>query len=334
MFFVVGLLILFYLRIIINNIFYIWILIESVFFFVIFSLIKSSRGKVNLNRIIFYLFIQALGRVLLLSSMLVEIFYFRNYYYLSSNVCLGCLYLRIVGVLLKIGMFPFYLQVYQIINFINFRQILLFMLFPKIVPAIILYSMLGQLELGRRRLAFPFLVVFVSGIQGIKSSDLRELLAWSRLGQLRWIFVSIIRSFSSFIFFFFIYAFILIYTCFLVDRRRSKLFYDFSNVRRSLERYYSVLFLVFFISGLAPFLMFYLKLFLFFIIGNFSIGFLILMLVGSMGIFLFYIRVLQVLVCVGNSFFYHLPFREVSLRRYFRFLRFFFFCFGRLLFLI
>jgi len=258
---------------------------------------------VNLNGIIFYLFVQALGGVLLLCSIIVEMLYFRNYYYFNSNICLGCLYLRGVRLVLKVRLFPFYLQVYQIISLIRFDQILLFILYPKVIPRVLLYNMVGQLEVRWVILVLPMIVIFVSGAQRLKSSDLREFLAWSGLGQLRWIFVSILRSFLCFVCFFFLYVSVLIYLCKSVGKARKNIFSSFSRVRRDLERIFTVLLAVFFMSRLAPFLMFYLKLFLLYSLANFFIRLVRIILLVSIRMFLFYVRVLQIRVCVRNSFY-------------------------------
>nr|YP_009040165.1 NADH dehydrogenase subunit 2 [Botrylloides violaceus]CCO25697.1 NADH dehydrogenase subunit 2 [Botrylloides violaceus] len=334
-FYGLGVLILFVLGMNMFNIFYMWMMMEFVFFVVILFLIKYSKGEMNLGGVIFYLFVQALGGVLFLSSMLVEVFYFGNYYYLGSSVCLGCLYLSIMGVMLKVGMFPFYLQVYQIMSFINFEQILLFMLYPKIIPVILVYSMFSQLDLGGGALMFSFLVMAISAFQGIKSSDMRELLAWSGVGQLGWIFVSALGAFSSFVFFFWLYFFMLMGLCFLIGEGGSKLFFDFFSVRGSLQNRYTGLFLVFFMSGLAPFLMFYVKLFLIYSLECFSMGLIMGVLLGVLGMSLFYVRILQILMCSGSVFFFQSSISKGSaLKGYAKFLFFFFFCFGGALFLV
>lgn len=318
----------------INSVFFLWILIEFVFFFVIIILIKRSKGEVNLNRIIFYLFVQALGRVLLLCSMMVEILYFGNYYYFGSNICVRCLYLGVVRVVLKIRMFPFYLQVYQIMSFISFEQIVLFILYPKIVPIVLLYNILGQLEVGEEVLVLPRMVILISRFQGLKSSDLREFLAWSGLRQLGWIFLSILGSFITFVYFFFFYSFLLLYVCKTISKSRKKIFQNFSRVGGSLERVYTVVLGVFFISRLAPFLIFYLKLFLLFSLYSFFVKRLGVILLVSMGMFLFYVRALQMGVNVRNSYYVGTPSETVRLRRYGRFLMFLFFCLRGLIFLI
>nr|YP_009029816.1 NADH dehydrogenase subunit 2 [Botrylloides leachii]CCO25710.1 NADH dehydrogenase subunit 2 [Botrylloides leachii] len=332
--FVGGLFFLLMLSVEMNSVFFLWMLMEFVFFFVIMMLIKGSKGEVNLNGIIFYLFVQALGGVLLLCSMMVEMLYFGNYYYFGSNICVGCLYLGVVGVVLKIGMFPFYLQVYQIMSFISFEQIVLFMLYPKIVPMVLLYNMLGQLEVGEEVLVLPGMVILISGFQGLKSSDLREFLAWSGLGQLGWIFLSILGSFMTFVYFFFFYSFLLLYVCKTMSKSGKKIFQNFSGVGGSLEGVYTVVLGVFFMSGLAPFLMFYLKLFLLFSLYSFFVKGLGVILLVSMGMFLFYVRALQMGVNVGNSYYVGAPSETVGLGGYGGFLMFLFFCLGGLMFLI
>nr|YP_008083011.1 NADH dehydrogenase subunit 2 [Botrylloides nigrum]CCO25790.1 NADH dehydrogenase subunit 2 [Botrylloides nigrum] len=317
-----------------NSVFFLWMLMEFVFFFVVMLMIKGSKGEVNLSGIIFYLFVQALGGVLLLCSVMVEMLYFGNYYYFGSSICLGCLYLGVAGVVLKMGMFPFYLQVYQIMSFISFDQIALFMLYPKVVPGILLYNMLGQLEMGEGVLVLPMMVIMLSGFQGLKSSDLREFLAWSGLGQLGWIFLSILGSFMTFVYFFFLYSFVLFYVCKTMGKSGKKIFYNFSGVGGSLKGIYNILLGVFFMSGLAPFLMFYLKLFLLFNLSSFFVKGVALILLLSMGMFLFYVRALQMGVSVGNSYYESSPNEVVGLGGYGGFLLFLFFCSGGVLFLI
>lgn len=267
-------------------------------------------------------------------SVIVEILYFRNYYYFGSSICLRCLYLGVARVVLKIGMFPFYLQVYQIISFISFDQIALFMLYPKVVPGILLYNILGQLEIREGVLVLPIIVIILSRFQRLKSSDLREFLAWSRLRQLGWIFLSILGSFITFVYFFFLYSFVLFYVCKTIRKSRKKIFYNFSRVGGSLKRIYNILLGVFFMSRLAPFLIFYLKLFLLFNLSSFFVKRVALILLLSMRIFLFYVRALQMRVSVGNSYYESSPNEVVRLGRYGRFLLFLFFCSRGVLFLI
>nr|CDM98951.1 NADH dehydrogenase subunit 2 [Botrylloides giganteus] len=332
--FVVGLFILVWFSSTMGNIFFIWMLMEFVFFFVMMNLIVSSGGKGNVSGVIFYLFVQALGGVLVLSSMMVEMLYFGNYYYLGSNVCLGCLYLGAMGLMMKMGMFPFYVQVYQIMNLINFNQVMMFMLYPKVVPMVMLYSMVSQLDLGGELFIFSLLVMLVSGVQGLVSTDLREFLAWSGLGQLGWIFVSIMGSFFCFLFFFWTYVFVLMCVCFMFDGGGRKVFPNFSGVGVGGGGLLIALFLVFFMSGLAPFLMFYLKLFLLFSVGNFTLGVLGGMMVGSMGLFLLYVRVMQMMVCLGGSMFLTPLLGSAGLKGYAAASVFFFFFFGGVLLLI
>lgn len=327
LFFVVGLFLLIFFSVTTKNIFYIWIFIEIVFFLVILLIVKKSKRGVSLNGVIIYLFVQALRRILLLSSIIVEIFYFGNYYYLGSNICSGCLYLRVMGLILKIRMFPFYLQVYQIIGLIGYDQILLFILYPKIVPSVILYSIVGQLDLGGGVLVFPLLVVFISRVQRLKSSDVREFLAWSRLRQLGWIFVSLLRSFVFFCLFFYLYSFVLMYTCSLLKGSGSKIFCEYSRVGGDSQGLYRILFLVFFMSRLAPFIIFYIKLLLLYGVRKFFPGFLVVLLVRSIRIFIFYLRIIQMVMCEGTSFRYYESPSQIRFRNYLSFFTFFLFLF-------
>ena len=87
-------------------------------------------------------------------------------------------------------------------------------------------------------------------------------------------------------------------------------------------------------SGLAPFLIFYLKLFLLFSVGNFTLGVIRRIMVGSMRLFLLYVRVMQMMVCLGGSIFLTPLLRSARLKRYAAASVFFFFFFGRVLLLI
>nr|CAA6675007.1 NADH dehydrogenase subunit 2 [Botryllus gaiae] len=300
-----GVLFLFFLTNMMGGVFYMWILLEMVFFFVIFYLILTCYKKVNLSSIVYYLFIQALGGIMLMCSFLIEMFYFGNFYFFNSSISWICFFLGLMSLLIKMGVFPFYLQIYKIMGFMNFNQIFMFMVYPKVVPMVMLYNLIGGVDFQLNGiLILPSLLLLISGFQGIYSSDIREILAWSGMSQLSWIFVGILGNFFFFFFFFMLYSFLLYYMCFTLFGSGSKVYYDYLLVGGSYYGNFIMLILIFLMSGLAPFFMFYMKLFLIFEIMNYSVVFLFMMLLGSSGIFFFYIRIVQMSLSLGGSFYY------------------------------
>nr|YP_008082952.1 NADH dehydrogenase subunit 2 [Botryllus schlosseri]CCO25684.1 NADH dehydrogenase subunit 2 [Botryllus schlosseri]CDM98964.1 NADH dehydrogenase subunit 2 [Botryllus schlosseri] len=330
-----GLMILFFLAIIMGGMFYMWILLEMVFFFVIFYLIVTCYKKLNLNSIVYYLFIQALGGIMLMSSFLIEMFYFGNLYFFNSGMSWICFFLGLMSLLIKMGVFPFYLQIYKIMSFMNFKQIFMFMVYPKVVPMVMLYNLIGGVEFELNGiLIMPFLLLLISGFQGIYSSDIREILAWSGMSQLSWIFVGILGNFFFFLSFFILYSVLLYYICFMVFGSGSKIYYDYMLIGGGYFGNFVMMLLVFLMSGLAPFLMFYMKLFLIFEIMNYSILFLFLMLLGSLGIFFFYVRVIQMGLSLGGSFYYFTSNNYIFKPNYVLFFNLFLFSLGGILILV
>ncbi len=319
------------LRLWITNILFMWIILELIFFLVMFLLISGGEGKINLNSVIYYLFVQALRGIFLLVSVLIEMFYFRNFYYLNNNLNICCWILGVLRLLLKARLFPFYIQVYQIIRFISFNQLISFLLFPKVLPILIIYELIRHFEGSSYFIFLPMLTLFVAGVQGVLSNDVREILAWSRLSQLSWFFVSILGSLFYFVVYFFLYSCLLFFFAKWASKRRKKIFFDFYYLRSQGETKRIMIFILFLQSRLAPFLLFLIKLLLLYRVSHESFIILFFILLGSLGVFFFYVRIFQMLASLGRhsgEMFSHIEFyvlkRNLNYFLFFSFLIFIF----------
>jgi len=246
--------------------------------------------------------------------------------------------MRVLGLLLKARIFPFYLQVYQIIGFISFNQITSFLLIPKVLPILIIYELVEHFSRREYLIFLPILTLFVTRVRGVLSNDIREIIAWSGLSQLSWFFVSILGSLIYFVIYFLLYSCLLYFFTKWASRGRNKIFFDFSYLRFQGTTKCILLLILFMQSRLAPFLLFLMKLLLLFRVSHNSFLILFFILLRSVGVFLFYTRIFQIIVSLGRysrEMFSHLEFYVLKGNfNYFLFFSFMIFIFRRFFILL
>ena len=260
---------------------------EIYWFFIEFSLIFFlpflSKGKFGSLRRIKYFLIQSVGSFIFLISLINNFF---NYYiFLVSSL------------ILKLGARPFHQWVFYVVRGINWFRIFILLTLIKLIPFIVLLKFIDKFT----DLILVYLVfcVIIGILGGIGQSSLRFLVVYSSIAQIGWIFLSIILSYSFFLYYLFIY-FSLIY--FLYYSLNLKNIYYFSQILKFNWVSIYILIIVLRIRGIPPFSIFLLKINIITIVFKFfNTWFLVYIVIFISLISLFYYIRLIILLFLNRS---------------------------------
>lgn len=224
---------------------------------------------VGYSQLIRYFLIQALASLIILTSFIY-----------NSNIFLT------VGLIIKLSMFPFHFWfINLIIRFSNFILWLSISL-HKIPAVLIVYNF--NILLDTNLFIFVLILsVLSSGVIIISTINLRYLLILSSIGNNVWFILSQYVSISFFLIFSIIYSILLFIQFYYLSFFSKEIVLNFSI--KNL-----IALLVLSVSGLPPFPIFYIKLYIIFelIILNFNLTYFILLFFLSSFIIIGYIRYL------------------------------------------
>jgi len=233
---------------------YIWIGLEvNLLSFV--PLVVCGSNNLESEAAIKYFLVQALGSCVILFSYF-SFMNFINCYVFGYRIYS---YIIIIGLILKIGIFPFHHWLPQVMNRVSWFNCFLLSVIQKIAPGFILcFIMYGH---G----SFLFFILgslgsVFGGYNGINQRQLRVILAYSSIGHLGWILCSIHFSFFVFFYYFIIYSLISSGLMLLLNLCTFKVINlnGFINIPLVYIIFIWLSFLS--LSGLPPFLGFYSKL--------------------------------------------------------------------------
>ena len=158
---------------------------ESIVFFTIPLMLRSSKSSLNSESVLIYFIYQAMARILIIVGFI------SNYMDLTS-------YTFLLGILIKLGMFPFHLWVIPVLTGCSYR-IIFTLLVPVKVPIYLLRD-------SKRGLLIPVRVLrMITGIiLAMNQTKLIKVIIGSRIGSSG----ILVRSFQVDIFslYFFIYS--------------------------------------------------------------------------------------------------------------------------------
>ena len=225
-----------------RNIFLIWIGLElKMFGFIPLVYLKTSRAlnkrqySDEINVSFYYFLVQVLGRILF-----------------SWACLLGESWLGLLGLRIKIGLFPFFFWVPVVINRLDWIRIGLIRTLQKIVPLLLLRLVF---DIERKLAAFLFLIGAIVRVIGINysSRNLKLVVGWSSVGNIRIIFY-LLKDWSKLgLIYFLLYGSSVMLIRILMSLEKKK------NVKNLVVCY----FLILIFSGLPPFLGFLRKIYLF-----------------------------------------------------------------------
>lgn len=140
-----------------------------------------SENKNQPEILINYFIVQAFNSYIYLIRAL-------NLNYIGPNFIILLIFIINLSIFTKLGFPPFYLWYIKIINNINWSRIFILITFQKIIPLIIL---INSININTDLLNINFILVTISlifcSIKGLNLLNLKILLAYSSIIQLRWI---------------------------------------------------------------------------------------------------------------------------------------------------
>lgn len=225
----------------------IWFMIEFNFLCFI-RIISYDLVKLNTNGNIYYFLIQSLGRVLIL---------IRSLNFLLSRNFLFEFFFSIF-LLLKLGGAPFQFWYLKLIQKIRWRNIWLMSVWQKLIP-LLLIKLLKEINL----VLFGVLSVIIGRINNLNQKKIKKILGLSSIFSLGWVLLSMLQS-NIWLLFILGYGLILITLLSYIKRLRLYNTDSLENLN------FSVLFYILFfvglliISGIPPFVIFYIKILILF----------------------------------------------------------------------
>lgn len=181
-----------------------------------------------------YYLIQALGSV----------FFVYSYYHASS-------FLYITGLVIKIGVSPFFFWIYPSFKWIPKKPLIMFITLQKILPLYLLYNITLNFSDMILLLTYFFLNA-TTGYLGVKNKTLMiDIVLFSSIYQIRWVILSLVIS--KYIFKFYFIYYIIIVFFFIISIKKDFLG---PNDKRSII----IIWLIFFlIRGFPPSIIFLIK---------------------------------------------------------------------------
>lgn len=223
-----------------KNIFLVWIGLELNMFGVIPFLIKRRENtnstiflsKREIKSTFYYFFVQVIGRIFLISGAIL-----RKWYTIS-----------IIGLMIKLGLPPFFWWVVPVLSRIDWLSIGLLRTVQKI-PGIVLLRLIFDISIDIR-LFISLIGMFFSCI-GIKTSykNLKKLIAWSSVNNMSLLLLLLIVKKRLGWIYYIVYSRLVVLFCFMVN----------SPFKKGNIKVYRFLLLVF--SGTPPMIGFIMKIY-------------------------------------------------------------------------
>nr|YP_008082979.1 NADH dehydrogenase subunit 2 [Pyura gangelion]CCO25758.1 NADH dehydrogenase subunit 2 [Pyura gangelion] len=282
-----------------NN-FFVWAVLELISVVVLLINLFQNEDNKGVFSLINYFLVQAVAGVLVLGGVLFEVGFGQNYYFFSCPVLVISFYLLLVGLVLKLGLFPFYLQVPYIFGGLVGGQCFVLSVYPKLIPYLLIGVLVPELDINIL-MGIAGVLVLVGGYQGIWVSSFQELFGWSTIGHSGWLFLSFLMGYYLFFFYFLVYAVTMYYLW--VSFLGGMISFFLGGVlglggQKMLSVFYFLL-----VGGLAPMGGFLLKLMVVKgMMGSMGVVYSFFLLILGTGSVIFYVRMMQFLYNVNHNF--------------------------------
>nr|YP_010582831.1 NADH dehydrogenase subunit 2 [Psychoda alternata]AQX36166.1 NADH dehydrogenase subunit 2 [Psychoda alternata] len=243
-----------------------------------------------------YFLNQVLASLVMLFLM---IFMMNNYIFIFFNsIYSPMMNLIICTMLMKLGAAPFHFWLPQVMDKISWSNNMILMTIQKIAPMIILSYMINSSFL----LFIIVLNMIISMISGFNQTSLRKILAFSSINHMGWMFMGLIFNDTLWLNYFIFYC---LFSIAIVMVFKS---FNLSYIKQtfSLKINYLQKMLIFcsFLSlgGLPPFLGFFPKWMIIQYLSTFNVPILCLMVMCSLVILFFYLRICYSAFMIYNDF--------------------------------
>nr|YP_009029842.1 NADH dehydrogenase subunit 2 [Clavelina oblonga]CAL24384.1 NADH dehydrogenase subunit 2 [Clavelina oblonga] len=192
MLFILLLLIFFFLSFFSSSMIILWVYMEVVSLIIFFFLLTYMGGNMLYKNllIIKYFFIQTISGCFILVFMITDLFFF-------SNPTFILFFLSV-----KIGLFPTYGWVLELYSSLSLEECFVMGVIPKIIPVMMLVSMGNNIFIY----ILSFLSIFFGGMNGLKYSDMRQIMAMSSVMNMGFLILS--SFFGTFLFMFMMFIYI------------------------------------------------------------------------------------------------------------------------------
>nr|UPL64986.1 NADH dehydrogenase subunit 2 [Cleistostoma dilatatum] len=238
-----------------------------------------------------YFLIQALSSSLFIASS----FMFISFMFISSTFIF-------LALLLKLASAPFHFWFPQVMEGLNWPQILILSTIQKLAPMILLSYLLTNTILIKMTLISAILSAIMGALGGLNTMKLRKIIAFSSINHMSWMIMAISAGDTFWMFYFLIYSLILfsITSSFfkmqaftLSDLMQS----DQTSTSNALMLSFSILSL----GGLPPFTGFIPKWILIQIMVNLNLFIpLFFLLISALITLYFYIRIVVIFILLSN----------------------------------
>lgn len=259
-------------------------------------LIINTNNLLSTEAALKYFLNQVLASLVLLFLI---IFIINNYIFIFFNrIYSHFINLIVCTILIKIGAAPFHFWLPQVIDKIRWINNLTLITIQKIAPIIILSYIINS----RFLVLIIILNIIIRAIRGFNQTSLRKIMAFSSINHIGWIFIGLIFNEALWLNYFFFYclfsiAIVLIFKTFNLS---------FIKQTFSLKINYLQKILIFcsFLSlgGLPPFLGFFPKWIIIQFIVDFNIPLLTIIVICSLIILYFYLRICYSAFILYNHF--------------------------------
>nr|YP_006576242.1 NADH dehydrogenase subunit 2 [Sphaerotheriidae sp. HYS-2012]AFH54824.1 NADH dehydrogenase subunit 2 [Sphaerotheriidae sp. HYS-2012] len=246
-----------------------------------------------------YFLIQVAGSIVFIISSIIMSMNFNFISLINSKNIMMLIIL--MTLLLKMGASPFHFWFPNLIDGLSWINSLLLMTWQKLAPLSLLSFIIFNFKILMILSVWPSLVSGALG--GFNQTSLKKILTYSSIAHMGWMIASIYFSVKLFMIYFFLYCmllFILLLSFLLMNV--SSLTQLFMNDSLSSLSYWLLMINLLSLGGLPPFLGFFPKWLVFTLMVKFSIFTSITMIISSLVILFFYLRLaIQGLMIITTS---------------------------------
>nr|YP_010250543.1 NADH dehydrogenase subunit 2 [Cerceris quinquefasciata]QTV22624.1 NADH dehydrogenase subunit 2 [Cerceris quinquefasciata] len=182
------------MSIFINNNYIMWILLEmnNINFITLMILMSNKLNyyKKNLSNIFTYMIIQTISSLLIMINFIDSMSMINNFYFFE------------IGILIKLGIFPFHYWVIMIMN--NMNWIIIFMLssIQKIIPLMMIYLS----EFSNKMNFILILSILLCSFWMMKQNNFKKIIAYSSIINSSWMMMMMFLNKFNCMFYFLIYS--------------------------------------------------------------------------------------------------------------------------------
>ena len=246
--------------------------------------------------------LNVLARIMVLVGVLVECLFMRNLYSFSVLLSNYSFYLILLGLFIKLRIYPFYYQVYYLFLSLNLMQCIVILFLPKLIPIILLIEIRVSNSVIRAMVLLSVVIVLVSSFNGVMYNDLRLVVAFSSISYLRFYLLLIPgRPIFFLLYFFFYYSVIVLFIRSFGKNQEVYLNNLFEIQANRLRKGFFIL-MIFVLSRIPPFFIFMWKLIILYEVLKINLFMVFVFLLCYLRNLIFYMRLLLLILRVSYNY--------------------------------